>query len=101
SDTRFKKTWQLSTMIRVDTHNVFNGKAQPLCDTDNSYPLQIRETIPDPNNPGQRIPNPDYDPDIEANPDLAVRDTEAAQCNYGSDYRIERFQLRFGNKYFE
>jgi hypothetical protein len=60
SDSRLKKNWQVSTMMRVDTHNVFNAKTQPLCD-----------------------PN--------AN----------STCSFGSDYRIERTQLRFGNKHFE
>jgi hypothetical protein len=68
SDSRLKKTWQVSTMMRVDTHNVFNAKDQPLCDR---------------------------------NADGAVSDIEAEQCNFGSDYRIERTRLRFGNKYFE
>jgi hypothetical protein len=33
SDSRLKKNWQVSTMARVDTHNVFNAKSQPLCDS--------------------------------------------------------------------
>ena len=69
TDTHFKKTWQLSTSVRVDTHDVFNAKTQPICDTNND--------------------------------DGAVSDTERAQCNFGPDYRVERFQLRFGNKYVE
>jgi len=67
SDTRLKNNWQISTMIRADTHNVFNAKPQALCDL---------------------------------NGDGAVSDTEFNSCNFGSDYRLERFQLRFGNKYF-
>src|SRR5688572_29757858 len=35
SDTRLKKTWQISTSARIDTHNVFNTKQQALCDADN------------------------------------------------------------------
>lgn len=68
TDTRLKKGWQISTMMRVDTHNVFNAKTQPLCDS---------------------------------NADSVVSDVEAVQCNFASDYRIERTQLRFGNKHFE
>lgn len=68
SDSRLKKGWQLSTMARVDTHNVFNAKTQPLCDSD---------------------------------ADGLVSDVESMQCNFGSDYRIERLQLRVSNKYFE
>jgi hypothetical protein len=68
SDSRLKKTWQVSTMMRVDTHNVFNTKSQPLCDADD---------------------------------DGIVSTIEAEQCNFHSDYRIERLQLRVGNKYFD
>ncbi len=68
SDSRLKKGWQISTMARIDTHNVWNAKSQPLCDS---------------------------------NGDSQVSEVEAAQCNFGSDYRLERIQLRAGNKYFE
>ncbi len=68
SDSRLRKGWQLSTMMRVDTHNVFNAKSQALCDLDS---------------------------------DGVVTDFEASSCRFGSDYRIERVQLRTGNKYFE
>ena len=33
TDTRLKK-WRISSALRVDTHNVFNGKSQALCDLD-------------------------------------------------------------------
>ncbi|NVB40209.1 hypothetical protein G6O69_20370 [Pseudenhygromyxa sp. WMMC2535] len=68
SDSRLNKGWQVSTMARIDTHNVFNAKQQALCDSDG---------------------------------DGQVSDVEAGQCNFASDYRIERLQLRFGNRNFE
>jgi hypothetical protein len=110
SDSRLKKGWQISTMVRVDTHNVFNTKTQPLCDVDNSYPIQTQETIPDPeyvddpddpNDQAPLIPNPRYDAQVVENPDLSISPSDRDLCNFGGDYRIERIQLRFGNKYVE
>jgi hypothetical protein len=68
SDSRLKKNWTISTMMRVDTHTVLNTKPQPLCDSSG---------------------------------DGIVSAVEASQCNFAGDYRIERMQLRFGNKHFE
>jgi hypothetical protein len=44
ADSRLKNNWKLSVSARADTHNVFNAKPQPFCDTDNNGLLSPAET---------------------------------------------------------
>jgi hypothetical protein len=74
SDSRLKKGWKLSVSARVDTHNVFNAKAEPLCNTDGSEPVD-----------GQ----------------YEITASESRECTFANDYRLERLQFFAANKYVE
>ena len=43
ADSTFAR-WKLSSMIRVDTHNIFNGKSQAMCDVDNDGVISDSES---------------------------------------------------------